>query len=80
MSGTKQKVKDIIIEHLGVLPEEVADGADLRDDLGADSLDMVELVMAAEEVLGIPEIDDEECYKIKTVSDLVACVERYVNK
>ena len=64
------KVKSIIVEQLGVDEEEVTPDASFVDDLGADSLDTVELVMAFEEEFGI-EIPDEDAEKIRTVNDAV---------
>jgi len=64
------QVKKIIVEQLGVDEEEVTPDASFVDDLGADSLDTVELVMAFEEEFGI-EIPDEDAEKIRTVSDAV---------
>lgn len=63
------KVKDIIVEQLGVDPEKVKMEASFIDDLGADSLDIVELVMAMEEEFDI-EIPDEDAEKLKTVADV----------
>ena len=63
------KVKDIIVEQLGVDPEKVKAEASFIDDLGADSLDIVELVMAMEEEFDI-EIPDEDAEKLKTVNDV----------
>ena len=68
------KVKAIIVEQLGVDPDEVVPGASFTEDLGADSLDIVELVMAFEEEFGI-EIPDEEAEKIATVGDATAYIE-----
>jgi len=65
-----QKVKEIIIEQLGVSEEEVKPEASFVDDLGADSLDLVELVMALEEEFG-QEIPDEDAEKIATVQDAI---------
>ena len=65
-----EKVKDIIVEQLGVDEEEVTSDASFVDDLGADSLDTVELVMAFEEEFGL-EIPDEDAEKILTVGDAV---------
>lgn len=63
------KVKDIIVEQLGVDPEKVKSEASFVDDLGADSLDIVELVMAMEEEFDL-EIPDEDAEKLKTVNDV----------
>lgn len=65
-----EKVKKVVIEQLGVKEEEVKKEASFVDDLGADSLDTVELVMALEEAFGT-EIPDEEAEKIKSVGDTV---------
>jgi len=64
------KVKDIVVEQLGVDEEEVLEQASFVDDLGADSLDIVELVMALEEEFDL-EIPDEDAEKIVTVGDAV---------
>lgn len=67
------KVKSIIVEQLGVDADEVTDNASFTDDLGGDSLDIVELVMAFEEEFDI-EIPDEEAEKIGTVAEAVAYI------
>lgn len=64
------KLRDIIVEQLGVKPEEVSTEASFQDDLGADSLDIVELVMAIEEEFDLS-IPDEDAEKIGTVGDAV---------
>lgn len=69
MSAINPKVKDIIVEQLGVDPEKVKAEASFIDDLGADSLDIVELVMAMEEEFDL-EIPDEDAEKLKTVNDV----------
>jgi acyl carrier protein len=69
------KVKSIIVEQLGVDAEEVTMDASFTDDLGADSLDIVELVMAFEEEFGI-EIPDEEAEKIGRVKEAVSYIEK----
>jgi acyl carrier protein len=69
-----EKVKSIIAEQLGVKQEEVAPEASFIDDLGADSLDTVELVMALEEEFNI-EIPDEDAEKITTVGDAIKYIE-----
>ena len=68
MSDEAERVKKIVVEHLGVDEAKVVDGASFIDDLGADSLDIVELVMAFEEEFGI-EIPDDAAEKITTVKD-----------
>ena len=73
-SDTFDRVKKIIVEQLGVEENEVSPEASITDDLGADSLDQVELVMAFETEFGI-DIPDEEAEKIKTVGDAVAKIE-----
>jgi acyl carrier protein len=70
------KVKSIIVEQLGVDEEEVTPDASFVDDLGADSLDTVELVMALEEEFNI-EISDEDAEKIRTVKDVVTYIEAH---
>jgi acyl carrier protein len=71
---TFARVKKIIVEQLGVEENEVTTEASITEDLGADSLDQVELVMAFETEFGI-DIPDEEAEKIKTVGDAVAKIE-----
>jgi acyl carrier protein len=71
-----EKVKSIIVEQLGVDGDEVTAEASFTDDLGADSLDIVELVMAFEEEFDI-EIPDEEAEKISTVNQAVAYIEKH---
>ena len=74
MDVSQNKVKQIIADQLGVKKEEVTDNAKFVDDLGADSLDTVELVMALEEEFGI-EIPDEEAEKLATVGDALRYIE-----
>ncbi len=74
MSNVAVKVKKIIVEHLGVDEAKVTDEASFIDDLGADSLDTVELVMAFEEEFG-SEISDSEAEKILTVGDAIRFIE-----
>ena len=74
MSDTADRVKKIVVEHLGVADAKVTDGANFIDDLGADSLDTVELVMAFEEEFGC-EIPDEAAEKILTVTDAISFIE-----
>ena len=73
------QVKEIIVEQLGVKPEEVTSDASFVDDLGADSLDTVELVMALEEKFDM-EIPDEDAEKIATVNDTVQYIENHKKK
>ena len=68
--GTEDKIKSIIVDQLGVKAEEVVPTASFTNDLGADSLDTVELVMALEEEFGI-EIPDEDAEKISTVQEAI---------
>jgi len=75
-SSTEEKVKSIIVEQLGINESEVTGDASFIDDLGADSLDTIELVMAFEEAFGI-EIPDEAAEKIKTVQDAVDYVDAH---
>lgn len=70
MSDTADRVKKIVVEHLGVEEDKVKENAHFIDDLGADSLDTVELVMAFEEEFGI-EIPDDAAEKIQTVKDAI---------
>ncbi len=70
MSETADRVKKIVVEHLGVDADKVTEDASFIDDLGADSLDIVELVMAFEEEFNI-EIPDEDAEKIGTVKNAV---------
>lgn len=72
--GVQEKITEIIVEQLGVKSEEVVLEASFVDDLGADSLDTVELVMAFEEEFGA-EIPDEDAEKIQTVGDAVRYIE-----
>ena len=71
----EQRVKEIIVEQLGVDPEQVTTEASFVEDLGADSLDTVELVMALEEEFHL-EIPDEDAEKIATVGDAIEYIER----
>ena len=76
MSDIAGRVKKIVVEHLGVDEGKVSEGASFIDDLGADSLDTVELVMAFEEAFGI-EIPDEDAEKIATVKDAVEYITKH---
>ncbi len=75
----EQKVRDIVVEQLGVKPEQVTPEAKFIEDLGADSLDVVELVMALEEEFG-NEIPDEEAEKLTTVGDVTKYIEELQQK
>jgi len=70
MSDTAERVKKIVVEHLGVEADKVTEAASFIDDLGADSLDIVELVMAFEEEFNV-EIPDDAAEKIATVKDAI---------
>jgi acyl carrier protein len=76
MASVEERVKQIIVEQLGVDEGEVTPTASFVDDLGADSLDTVELVMAFEEAFGI-EIPDEDAEKIATVKDAVDYIQKH---
>lgn len=79
MSDVAERVKKIVVEHLGVEPEKVTEEASFIDDLGADSLDTVELVMAFEEEFNI-EIPDDAGEKIQTVADAISFIEQNVSE
>ena len=72
--AVEEKIKGIIAEQLGVKPEEVTPQASFIDDLGADSLDTVELIMALEEEFNV-EIPDEDAEKMTTVGDAIKYIE-----
>ncbi len=74
--AVEKRVKDIIVEKLGVAPESITPEASFVEDLGADSLDTVELVMAFEEEFDI-DIPDEEAENIKTVGDAINYIEEH---
>ncbi|NCC21241.1 MAG: acyl carrier protein [Alphaproteobacteria bacterium] len=73
MSDIAERVKKIVVEHLGVEDEKVTESASFIDDLGADSLDTVELVMAFEEEFSV-EIPDDAAEKIQTVGDAIGFI------
>ena len=77
MASTEEKIKQIIVEQLGVDEAEVTATASFVDDLGADSLDVVELVMAFEEAFDI-EIPDEDAEKIRTVQEAIDYINKHV--
>ncbi len=70
----EQRIKDIIVEQLGVNADQVTSDAKFIEDLGADSLDTVELIMALEEEFGI-EVPDEEAEKLQSVGDVIKYIE-----
>jgi acyl carrier protein len=74
MASVEDKVKHIIVEQLGVDEDEVKASASFVDDLGADSLDVVELVMALEEEFGL-EISDEDAEKLRTVQQAIEYID-----
>ncbi len=75
MSDAESKVREIIINELGVEPEKVTDDASFVEDLGADSLDTVELVMAFEEEFGF-DIPDEDAETLRTVGDAISYMKK----
>ena len=77
--STEQRVKKIIVEQLGVNADQVTPESKFIEDLGADSLDTVELVMALEEEFG-QEIPDEEAEKLQSVGDVIKHIEENKNK
>ena len=78
-SGVFQGVRDVLVENIGVDESEVTMNADLSVDLGMDSLDHVEIIMALEEKFGIV-LPDEECDEIKSVEGLVNIVSKYTEQ
>lgn len=76
MASIEDRVKQIVVEQLGVEESEVSNKASFVDDLGADSLDRVELVMAFEEAFEV-EISDEEAEKISTVQDAIDYIQKH---
>ncbi len=78
MSSVEERVKKIVVEQLGVSDEQVTPEASFVDDLGADSLDTVELVMALEEEFNI-EIPDEDAEKITTVKQAIEFIEEHAS-
>ena len=79
MSNVEEKVKDIIVEELGVEREKLTSEASFMEDLGADSLDTVELVMAFEKEFDI-DIPDEEAEKLRTVGDAMKYLHQKIGK
>jgi acyl carrier protein len=79
MASIFDRVKHIVVEQLGVAADEVATTSSFVDDLGADSLDVVELVMALEEEFGV-EIPDEDAEKIATVGEAVKYIETHMSE
>jgi len=75
----EDRVRDLIVDQLGVSPDEVTREASFIDDLGADSLDTVELIMAFEEEFGL-EIPDEDAEKMSTVGDAIEYLEKHVQE
>ena len=76
MSTTYERLKKLVVEQLGVEEDEVKPEASFVDDLNADSLDLVELIMSLEEEFGT-EISDEDAEKIRTVKDVVGYIETH---
>ena len=79
MDNVEEKVKDIIVEELGVVREKLTGQASFMEDLGADSLDTVELVMAFEKEFDI-DIPDEDAEKLRTVGDALAYLHTKIGK
>ncbi len=79
MSELLEKIKKIVSEQLDVDPEQVVPEASFVDDLGADSLDLTELIMAMEDEFDL-EIDDEEAQKLRTVQDVINYIESKVKQ
>lgn len=79
MSSIEERVKKIVVEHLGVTPEQLSPEASFTEDLGADSLDTVELVMALEEEFGT-EIPDEEAEKLTTLGQVIQYIESNIGE
>ena len=77
--SVEERIREIIVEQLGALPGQVVPEASLIDDLGADSLDIVELVMAIEEAFNL-EIPDDDAEKIHTIQDAISYVEERTSK
>lgn len=79
MAATEEKVRDIVVELLGVDPERVTSSARFREDLEADLLDLVELIMKFEEEFG-GEISDEDAQKITSVGEAVTYIDERMSK
>ena len=79
MSDIMERVTNVVVEQLAIEPSVVVPEASFQDDLGADSLDLVELIMAMEEEFDI-KIDDEAAQNIKTVKDAVSFIQENQNK
>lgn len=79
MSTIEERVKKIVVEHLGVKEDEISNNASFVEDLGADSLDTVELVMALEEEFET-EIPDEKAEKITTIQEAIDYIEENINR
>jgi len=77
MSDTFTRVKNIVVDRLGVKEEQVTKEATFKDDLGADSLDVVELIMELEDEFDL-EISDEDAEKINTVGDVVTYIDQHM--
>ena len=79
MSTIAEKVKQLVVDQLSVSPDQVTDDARFTEDLNADSLDLVELIMALEEEFGIEELGEEDASSISTVRDLVRYLQSKVD-
>ena len=76
----EEQLKEIIMEHLGVTADEITPDASFADDLGADSLALVELILEIENKFNIPDIPDEEAEKILTVGDALKYLEEHAKE
>ena len=79
MSSTADKIREIVINQLGVFPDQATDNAKFVEDLGADSLDKVEFIMALEEDFGT-RIPDEDAEKLNTVGDAIKYIQTHIEK
>ena len=79
MSSTGEKVKEIVVNQLGISPDQATPEAKFIEDLGADSLDQVELIMALEEEFGA-DIPDEDAEKLSTIGDAIKYINDHIQK